>query len=298
MINDDIFRTMSLGIILPSNNPDDYFTKFSPSLPYLRSGLERLDIKILICAQEPWTEVKLAEAKYIAMSEGLDLRAILHSAESPPRMCYFRQQAANLFPNASIYMLADDNMSFYKGLGTEEIPHGLTSGRCYAEVLDYMFHYPRCGLVQCHTTAPTGFGRSIRPTSNGLITTNKGLFIRNLNRGYLWPQWSWSFKSSLEETIAGYRVLDQGYFPARQHQNPTIHTIHKIGDDDALHSHDLIYANAGRWVREFYQSPEWDHQDGLFPEMLIDSAVKNAPMDEVTFFSANPRFIRRYDDIS
>lgn len=298
VINQDIFRTMSLGIVLPSNNPDAYFGRFSPSLSYLKEGLEQLALKICICAQPPWTEAALGEAKYEAMEQGIDLRAVLVDAESPPRMCFLRQQAASLFPNATVYMLADDNMSFARGQNTEEIPHTRTSGQCYAEVLDYMFHYARCGLVQCHTTAPVGVGRSIRPTSNGLITTNKGLFIRNLNRGFLWPQWSWKFLSSLEETVAGYSVLDQGYFPARQHQNPTLHTIHKIGDDDALHSHDLIYANAGRWVREFYNDPEWDHQSAYFPETLIDRAVGMAPTGSVSFVSSQKSFTRKYDDIA
>lgn len=295
-VGERVLRTMSLGIVLPSNNPNAYFDRFNPSLPYLKKGLEALHIEILLAAQSPWTEDLISQAMYLAMNEGVGLKGILVDAMKPPRMCFYRQKAAALFPGASVYMLADDNMSFYQGQHNDEIPHRLTSGQCYAEVLDYMFHFPRCGLVQCHTTAPNGWGRSIRPTSNGLITTNKGLFIRNVNRGQLWPTASYHFLSSLEETVAGYRVLEQGYFPARQHQNPTIHVIHKIGDDDDLHSKALIDANAGRWVREYYGDPEWHHESCRFPEALIKSAYDMAPLGEISYDSGSPRFTRKYND--
>jgi hypothetical protein len=271
----DRITGMNLGIVLPSNNPVSFFANMAPTLRYLRSGLHCVNIKLLICAQQPWVLDYTGQAQELAANVDIEVRLVMRPADMPPRMCALRQAAAALWPEADVYMLADDNMRFSSHLPmSEEFPEGMmrSSGERYAEVLEYMRTYPRCGLVQCHTSDPLRVGSSIIPTDNGLVTTNKGLFLRNIFRGEVWPHIALDFRASLEETVAGYRVLEQGYFPARQYGNPTRHTIHKIGEHDLLHSREIIMRNAGAWVRAHYNDPTWEHESGRFPPSLIERA--------------------------
>lgn len=286
-------QAVRLGIIVPSNNPDSYLASFSKSLSRLRFGLNDTDISILLCAQQPWHTGLIAHAQDEAWVNQIHFKYVFRGASMPPRMCFYRQSAAALLPEADIYMLADDNMIFGMGGDDPEIHHSLTSGECYSEVLDYMYKFPKCGLVQCHTTAPSGWGRSIRPTNNGLVTTNKGLFLRNINGGKLWPDHTLGFEASLEETVAGYWILEHGYFPARQHENPTLHSIHKIGDDDLLHNREIIMRNGGDWVRTHFRDPDWEHESGEFPWILkLRARIDSGP--QVSFDAEDERFVIPY----
>lgn len=283
----------NLGIILPSIHPNELTLDFVPSLAFFRQGMEHINVKLLICAQPPWEEFLIRRVARDTLDFGIETRYVMAEAENPPRMCYLRQQAANLWPQADVYMLADDNMVFQPGTLTPEIRVPRGSGERYAEVLDYMASYPYCGLVQCHTSDPANFGASIGPTNNGLVTTNKGLFIRNVAFGILWPDETHKFYASLEETVAGYLVLERGYFAARQYHNPTRHAIHKVGSDEGLHSRDLIEVNAGRWIRERYDDACWEHEYGCFPQKLIDLSRQRGDR-HVSFRNRDPSFLKDY----
>jgi hypothetical protein len=258
---------MKLGVIIPSNNFEEFETHVLVSIPHLLEGLEAHEIRLLVCSQN-WPVA--SEVKRVVEGYSYDLQLMETKAEqeSPPRMCYLRQRAAALWPQAQVYMLADSNMRWAPGRTDTEVQYPVSSGTRYAEVLDYFIKQPLCGVVQCHTTHPAR-ARMIEPVNNGLITTNKGLFIRNMFTGQVWPEASMAFKASLEETVAGYRVLEQGFFIARQYQNPTYHTIHKIDSDSHLHSRQLIYENAGKWVRERYEDPTWEHESERLPRALF-----------------------------
>ena len=189
---------------------------------------------------------------------GIDLRNILLPSESPPRMCYFRQQAAMLAPEVDIYMLADDNLKF-----SSDAP------QIFEDVREYFLNYPECGLIQCHRKTHKTCGRCITATDNGLITTNKGLFIRNVRPGKgLWEPDTMYLLASLEETIAGYRVLEDGFFPARYYGCSFEHEIHKIGADDGIHSRELISKYGEQYVRDRYDDQTWFHESNRLPSAL------------------------------
>jgi hypothetical protein len=271
-----------LGIAIPSNNPDAMLGLLVPTLPDLVAGLENVEIRLLMTLQEPWTSGYLAQLYDATKRVGISIGWNYQPAESPPRMCFLRQMAINCDAICDIYMIADDNMQFSPG-----------SGQRYAHVLDYFASFPGCGLVQCHRSDPFHVGNCIGPTSNGLITTAKGLFFRNISYGQFWPLAMWDYPASLEETVGGYRILDRGYFPARQYNNPTRHTIHRIGDDETLHSRTLIEKYGEHWVRETYHDPTWTHESERFPKVLQVRAFGNAKFP-ISFSTYAPEFTKAY----
>lgn len=281
---------MKLGIIIPSNDPLEYSTHVTSSLAHLRDGLEDHEIKILLTGQPPWDSVLAYRASKQAKQFDIDLRFRIVPQETPPRMCSLRASSAALWPEADVYMLADSNMRWMPARRDGEISIEKSSGERYWEVLHYMESFPRCGLVQCHTSDPLDMYSTIAPTSNGLVTTNKGLFLRNIYHGGIWPLETLTFKASLEETVAGYYILESGYFPARQYQNPTFHKIHKINYDTTLHSGVIIDQNAGKWIRERYDAPEWEHESERFPDKLIAMSIRNG--DPNVSFSHNDTAFR------
>ncbi len=282
---------MKLGIIVPSNNPEAFLNNFASSYRHAYDPLHKKHmVFVLLTAQPPWS---LSEIELVDRAVP-NLRWCYAANESPPRMCMLRQSSAALLPDADVYMLADDNMRFLPAGQTDpECPHGKGSGEKYAEVLNYLGLFRTCGVVQCHTSDPRGLGETIAPTYEGLITTAKGLFIRNVFKGQMWPRETMRYLASMEETIPAYRVIEKGYYPAKQYQNPTQHTIHRIGSDVLLHSRSLINQYCARWVRETYGDPNWQHEANVFPLLLMERAARNGGARIVSFDPAHPDF--RFD---
>lgn len=262
-----------LGIILHTNNPDEYFKYAGPSLTWLRPMLKKVEVHLLFNFQPPWTpRMAAAEEERVA---GMDfgVRHVFSRPKGPIVSTYkLRHDAAALLPEADWWMYCDDNLEFRKD-GSLNYPEG--SAVRYLQVLDYFNTFPNCGVVMCEGSLGGSHAKyQIRPTLNGLIATQNGLFFRNTTGGKLHPGAEYKILGGMGETAPAFRLMSEGFFIAKQFNNPTRHhNRHYFSDTDKPDNHvtnyeKVIKPNAERYIRELYGDPEWTHEGRYIPRKI------------------------------
>lgn len=263
---------MKVGVLLPTNNPRAMMDYFCASLRHL-DGLQK-HFKFLINFNGPkWDPIAVAQVMVRFDLNRFEATYCLDPTESAePSMFALRAACADLDLACDLFMFVDDNLKFT--YGTEHYPRN--SATRYKEVIDYMSKFGNCGSVQCEgTLGGSGWGFDIRPTTNGLVATTRGLFVRNAFSHLFTPE-ERALKGTLEETCAVYRLVHAGYYHAKQFNNPTQHKEKKKHGPDApgIHNDKLIAANGLRHIRETYGDPDWTHDGRKFPKSMRSMKVK------------------------
>lgn len=258
-----------LGIVVPTNNPSEYFAVMHPTVEALRPMMEHVAVHVLFNFQPPWTLPLIERVVRDFATRGMSMRYVFSKPTGEiARMCDLRHVAAALLPDADWWMYADDNMRFAVE-GTPQYPEG--SAARYLHVIDYLNAFPRCGVVMCvGSLGGSAWRYSIRPTRNGLVATARGLFLRNITNGVLYTPEERALIGGMEETMPAFRLLSRGYFFAKQFNNPTYHPPHYRFGDVVPENHmanyqRVIKPNAERYVREVYRDPEWTHEGRYIP---------------------------------
>lgn len=269
---------VKLGIIIPTNNPSEYFSVAGATLQHLTPMRKVAHITVLFNFQAPWTKATIQQAANEVEALGFGCLTTFSKPPKPTPMGKLRHDAAGMFPEADIYMYSDDNLRF-RPTGTKCYPEG--SAERYLQVLDYMKTFPRCGAVMCTPSLGGTVAKYIiKPTRNGLVATASGLFIRNVFGGALYTKKECALKGGMMETMPVFRAFGQGYYFAKQFNNPTIHMhLHKLNnthpDNHIQHMDKVIRPNAERYVREQYEDPEWTHEGRYFPKALWKAYLAN-----------------------
>lgn len=262
-----------LGIILHTNNPKEYFSICHDSVQCLLPMLAEVEVTFLFNFQPPWTKTEIAQVGQDFHRWGMPMRFVFSRPKGPIVSTYkLRHDAAALLPDADWWMYCDDNLEF-KLTGTPKYPEG--SATRYLQVLDYFNTFPKCGVVMCEGSLGGHTAQyQIRPTKNGLIATQNGLFFRNTTGGLLHPGKEYRILGGMGETAPAYRLMTQGYYIAKQFNNPTRHhNRHYFSDTDKPDNHitnyeKVIKPNAERYIRTLYEDDEWTHEARYIPHRV------------------------------
>lgn len=270
-----------LGIVLPSNNPEQFFSHLAPTLEHIKEIADQS--VFLINFQPPWTvSERAAVARHIERI-GFECRHIFTKWWTKPiKIIKMREQCALLAPECKYYLFIDDD--FKLSPGTKKFK--FTSGQRYLQSLDYLERWPRCGLI--NTKSFLGghkWGLKIGPTKHDMYATNRGLFLRSMKKhGFLLsPEGMHDLRGDLEESALAFARIELGYFPAKQMNNPTIHLTGKLDqyDDDPLnmHNYKVINENVGKWIRERYDDPDWEYEQKRLPGDLFTKYLAAGGID-------------------
>lgn len=212
---------MKVCFIIPTNKPDvlDRYACSDLSLQNLESMKERCEVHFSLVLQPPFTTDKMIEIVDRIGSHGFYTAASIVPQENPARMAHLRDIGAQQFASADYYCFWDDNLEACPGTNV----YWMDTGRRYLQVLDYFEKFLRCGIVSCvGTRGGNHSGWTIKP-SNRLWGTDRGLWFRNAFRGELFHADDVKVLGGLEEPAAGFKLIENGFYFAKQFNNPTRH---------------------------------------------------------------------------
>lgn len=257
-----------LGILLPTNNPKEFHECLGPSVQYLVPLLKHADVAFLINFQPPWDGQSISIAREYIHELGFKTHATL--TEQRPYSAYvLRQQCADLWREADYYMLCDDNVIFSEH-GTTAYP--FSSAQRYHQVLRYFATFPTCGVVTCEGSLGGAIQRTdIRPTTSAIMATARGLFFRNIWKGQIHTEHELTLKGGLGESILAYKLMEYGYYIAKQFNNPTrhLHLTKARARDGRLINDERFHGEALAYIRLRWNDRWWTHSSGKFPQGLL-----------------------------
>lgn len=267
-----------VGWLIPTNNPDALFSYFLRRIDLLRSDL----FKLLIVFQPPWDEEGIQLfVKSCKMDIAYDF--IQLGKNNAVSMVDLRNRCAMLDRGVDYYVIADDNFLFTRG--TPQYP--FDSLARYLHVIQYMDTFKKCGYVMCEGSLGGSLQKlKIQPTKSGLVSTQRGIFFRNIQKdfGNVWPDDSLHILGGCEETIVCYDLIAKGFFPAKQFNNPTQHkdkTAVVFGKNTGtIHCFDLLMKGAIQYVRNRFGDKNWTNDTRRFPAGLLKQYLLNGGMSE------------------
>jgi len=193
---------MKIGLILPSNRPDtcDKMVFSTESL----GNLSGLSATFLAAFQDPVSELDAARFEGRCKDHGLGFRCTWREQNGTPSMFDLRQTAADLMPDADVFVFIDDNFEFLDG-----------AAAVYDEVARFCCDVSDASVIQCQGSLGGGsFGRAVkRSTTHHWTGTERGLFLRNDFDGLIFPRDALGLVGGYEELIAAYwRINKFNYY--------------------------------------------------------------------------------------
>lgn len=229
---------------------------------------ERVKLEVLVCAQGAFADdpAQQEQMKNILDEFDIKVRFTVQPEEDPCRMAHLRQSAALLKPESDYYMFVDDDLEFVPGVGKPG------SAAKYLAAFDYMEANPKCGsLGQYGEFGSISYGHDIRPDPIGKIAaTAKGLMLRNVWAGHIFPPEVLEMGGPYEEMAAIIHLNLNGYYYAKQFKVPSkykrpstkVTTAHIPGDNN-LHNAELGAANIQAWIRRVCRKPYYLYGDSI-----------------------------------
>lgn len=207
-----------LGLCLSTN---DFRSLKAILLPSLEHALPLVNISTwLVNFQPPYTKDEIDEVVTAIKSHGFKVRYSYNEYDTSRAyqgyvpMCKIRNDTAKMMPEALIYGIIDDDMSFKHA----SAKCNKSGGSQYLDAVRYMIDHKKCGVVTLRNRRSTVPIHQIelRPTKD-TYTLGKGLLLRNSLEGRIVPDSAESVMGYGVETLAvGARFL-QGLYPAELH---------------------------------------------------------------------------------
>lgn len=207
----------TLGIVLPTNNPNAMYQYLLPSLENLLPA--KKFVTFLINFQPPWRQEDIEGCCEEIRSYGFELLVGFGKYEVKGKglvpINKIREDTAQIDPYCKYYMIFDDDMSF---LGpSEKMPR--CAGDQIVESLIYMTTNWDCGVLVFGGSLIKKIDRdSIAPISRDReYVTGRGIIFKNMRGGrpfgsVLVPEGAYELLGSDEEkVIAGWRLFNGLY---------------------------------------------------------------------------------------
>ena len=271
----------SVGIIMPTCNPEIVFDRFLPSVEHITELNKTAEF--LINFNGPmWHSQQIIEVVWRLQEYGFIVRhKYTGNWDKPVQVLKMREQCAEMWPEADLYLFIDDDFKFVGD--TNKYP--FSSGQRYLHSIDYMTRFPKCGLVNTKSfLGGTPQKLKIVPTVHDMVATNQGLLLRNMKHHKFLlalPELK-EIRGGLEEQTMAYLRIEHGYFCAKMMNCPTIHRTGKLSDWDDdntdFHNVGVIDENLAGWIRNRYD-PNWDYQHRRLPPKLIEMYKANGGID-------------------
>jgi hypothetical protein len=264
-----MIKKSKVGWIIPTNNPKALFNYFLKSIDIILCD----EFKLLIAFQPPWTS-KLID-QFLSKCK-MDVGYDFIEPKRPVSMMMLRNHCAMLDRSVDYYVLTDDNFLFTNG--TPKYPaDSLTR---YQQVIQYMDEFQNCGYVMCEGSLGGSIQKLIiKPTLSGLVSTQRGVFFRNMKGRNVWPSDCLNIPGTCEETIVCYDIISKGFFPAKQFNNPTQHKdkikVEPNKNIGTIHCLETLQNGAIKYIREKYKTDIWTNDTRFFPKELIKQYLKS-----------------------
>lgn len=213
---------MKIAFVMMSNNPRSFFDYFASieSLLSISYFAQCHDVELLIAAQQPWNNKLIDMAAARLSNFNIKLLSKIVPQENPASGFRLRSSAALLSRNADYYIIIDDNHKFAEG--TPQYPY--SSSVRYLEALDYMQVYNSCGAVNCcGAFGGHNHKRQIKNYTGYFTSTERGILIRNVFEGDIMPDFCKHADGTFEDCAVSIKLIENGYFIAKQFNNPTQH---------------------------------------------------------------------------
>ena len=244
------------------------------SNPAAETGADLLDIRDKV------RSIDISESR-----EGLPILASIENLKTVQELVRMMTSASVDQQHESGYGLNSYYITFnldddFEFSGGTRLYHW-SSGDHYSDVIEYLLQTVRCGSVMCTGhLGGTGKGRTIYPRMADLWATNRGLFLKRIPEMKLplVPTWSLQMRGAMEETAMVYSRIEQGLFPAKTMNTPTIHRNAGTAARDALDDplHNIIYQDnhTTAHIRRIWNDPTWDYERRKLPKGLIKSYLE------------------------
>lgn len=282
-----------LGLVIPTNEPNVAFEYLLKSLGHLESISSR--IVLLFNFQKPYTDSQINKVVEICEFHNLKYRVRFTEYDIKGQgmvpVVRIRHDSASL-AYCKYYMLADDDFTFLSG-----------SAQQLSRVLDYMNSHPSCGsaLLKGKDKDQGVKNFVIRPCRSFRIRciTDKGIILRSIPGGVLFPEDALSLVGSDEEKVAVTWRIHQGYYPVlvyntriRHYENSSSNKKEKRAVPGSVmhqwNKKSILKDNVNKFIKEkFY--PEFDNRGGV-PTVLYDintyekiSGVSIDDLEEVVY---------------
>lgn len=263
----------SMNIAVPSNNFFDFEKYFLKGIANLSELVAYAQIFVSVNTQgDSWTKDRIKATKKILKANGIKPRFIVSKERKFARMNKLRKDAMACVPSADYFMIADDNLEF-RISGSNKL---ITSGLKYRHCIEYMEKYSDCGLIQCEGSLGGYLQRdNIKSTRATRFWTCRGLIVRNIGLDELIPPETEHFTGALEERLISFMLIERGFYPAKQFNNPTMHRdIHRVesGIYSHLHDHDRTMGGNNKFIAKRYNDPNWVGmpQNSPYPKGLME----------------------------
>lgn len=267
-----------LSIIFPSNRPHSFFNMFLSSLDNLSILKTYMDVTIIMIYQgEKWTKEKIEKAKN-QMKEN-NWNFIVHDQPIIRAMCLSRDIGIHI-TDSDYFMQTDDDVIFRSG--TKCYPQN--SGIRFYQCIEYMEKFQNCGFVMCAGSLGGSVQKlEISSTKTGLFATQRGLIFRYIP-GHDYYGKTIQGIGSMQDTIITYRLMEKGFYGAKQFNNPTIHRTtlgknaklsNKMTEGEFLHDRKVLENNNLKYIQDRYDDPNWEHSKGKLPKRLKEIFIKN-----------------------
>ena len=265
---------MKISINIPTNNPDSYFLNFHGSLPFIFRLRDYCEVELFYIFQYPWTIEQIKKVKIEVEDLGFKFNSTVEHSRDVPSMTYLRNLGIIYSSNSDYFFFADDNLIFSSGTPKYQE----SSGERYAQVLEYLETYKNCGFVMCEGSLGGAIQKwEISSTKTGLFATARGLILRNIGKEKIFRSTN-NLIGGLEESVACYHIIEEGFYPAKQFNNPTKHPHSSrpgVNGSITIHNEEIWDSNCAKYIRDRYDDQSWTHNSKKWPSGLKEKYLKN-----------------------
>ena len=253
-----------VNILLPTVYPDVAYEKF---LQGLHNMTEISSIStILINFQGSWVPESMSDFTRECEELGFAVIYTYNKYVINPNVPFnlIMEDTAQLgkSTNCRIILSMDDDLE----VRAKSPTIGKSGGRQYLEIIHYMMHNPKCGIVSCTGTIgkipPRNYlGPHRKRDVDLFLTTGLGLFVRNHSPelGVVVPLDCTPLYGAIGDAMAGVYRLGAGLYHAKYNHVRAVHPVATVltKNEDGLEEgdwskHSLIRDNNEKYIRENY----------------------------------------------